>query len=110
MLYFTGGICAVCGFIFRIFPPHKINYIYGYRTKFSMKNQDTWDEAQRYSSNSLIILGLIYMGLGFLIDQFLSGFNTEYKVIIFLVGIIFMLIIDEVHLRRIFNNDGTRKV
>ena len=29
-------------------PPKKINGIYGYRTSRSMKNQDTWDFAQRY--------------------------------------------------------------
>ncbi|MBK1813021.1 SdpI family protein [Clostridium sp. YIM B02505] len=110
MLYLAGGICVVCGFIFKLLPPHKINYIYGHRTKFSMKNQDTWDEAQRYSSNSLITFGLIYMVLEFLLDQFLSDFNTGYKVIIFLVGVIFMLIIDEGHLRKVFNSDGTRKV
>lgn len=29
-------------------PPKDINGIYGYRTSMSMKNQDTWDFAQRY--------------------------------------------------------------
>ena len=29
-------------------PPQKVNGFYGYRTSRSMKNQDTWDFAQRY--------------------------------------------------------------
>ena len=29
-------------------PPKKINGFYGYRTSRSMKNQETWDFAQRY--------------------------------------------------------------
>ena len=29
-------------------PPKKVNGLYGYRTSRSMKNQDTWDFAQRY--------------------------------------------------------------
>ena len=29
-------------------PPSKVNGFYGYRTSRSMKNQDTWDFAQRY--------------------------------------------------------------
>ena len=29
-------------------PPKKVNGFYGYRTSRSMKNQDTWDFAQRY--------------------------------------------------------------
>lgn len=36
------------GWVMEKKPPKKINGIYGYRTSRSMKNQDTWDFAQRY--------------------------------------------------------------
>ena len=37
-----------CGLLFMKKPPKKVNGWYGYRTSRSMKNQDTWDFAQRY--------------------------------------------------------------
>lgn len=36
------------GMLFRKHPPRQINSIYGYRTKMSMKNQETWDYAHFY--------------------------------------------------------------
>ncbi|MFF2912422.1 SdpI family protein [Paenibacillus sp. NPDC057934] len=41
-------------------PPKKINSLYGYRTKRSMKNQLLWDEANRYSAELMIRYGLVY--------------------------------------------------
>ena len=37
------------GLMFLKKPPQKVNGWYGYRTSRSMKNQDTWDFAQRYT-------------------------------------------------------------
>lgn len=54
----------LAGFAFKLFRPKKINSIYGYRSRFSMKNQSTWDEAQRYSANIFIITGSILVLLG----------------------------------------------
>ncbi len=42
-------------------PPKKINPLYGYRSKSSMRNQQTWDFAQRVSSRKFILLGLIML-------------------------------------------------
>lgn len=50
-------------------PPGKINGFYGYRTSMSMKNQDTWDFAQRHSASVLrkwgmwSLLTLVPMGV-----------------------------------------------
>ncbi len=46
----TGLTFTLIGIFIGKFPPKNINPISGYRTKFSMKNQKTWDEAQKYSS------------------------------------------------------------
>jgi uncharacterized membrane protein len=110
MLYSGGLIFILVGLIFKVFPPHKINYIYGYRTKLSMKNQDTWDEAQKYSANSLIILGFIYVVTGFVISQLVKNISTDYELIIFLIGAVVMIAIDEGHLRKVYNTGGIRKL
>jgi uncharacterized membrane protein len=56
----------VCGIIFIIVgalmyvnPPKKINYLYGYRTGSSMKSQDRWDFAQKFSSLLMIKTGAV---------------------------------------------------
>lgn len=49
-------ITLVIILITKLFPPKKINSLYGYRTANSMKNQLNWNFAQKYSSNLLLIL------------------------------------------------------
>jgi uncharacterized membrane protein len=66
----VGTIFSVVGFFMYRFPPKSINYLYGYRTKSSMKSKDCWDFAQKYSAKLMIyygfglmfcsVLGLLY--------------------------------------------------
>ncbi len=55
----VGFIFIILGFYMLLFPPRKINSLYGYRTTSSMKNQDRWDFAQNYASKEMIKLGFI---------------------------------------------------
>jgi len=55
-----GLIFVLAGLGMLIFPPKKINSIYGYRTKSSMKNIERWNFAQRYSARLFILLGVIF--------------------------------------------------
>lgn len=41
-------LMVVIGKVFVKNPPRKINWVYGYRTHRSMKNQDTWNFAHLY--------------------------------------------------------------
>ena len=61
----TGILLAASGGILLKYPPKKINWFYGYRTRSSMKNQDRWDFAQRYSARELIRTGFIMVLTGF---------------------------------------------
>ena len=47
---YTGLLCFFIFLITSIFPPKKINALYGYRTKRSMKSEKNWNFAQRYST------------------------------------------------------------
>ena len=62
MLY-TSYICPliflVVGIVFWMYPPKKINGLYGYRTTRSRKSQEAWDFAQRYSAKLMTVLGLV---------------------------------------------------
>lgn len=64
----TPLIIFIIGLIFYKFPPKNINSIAGYRTKRSMKNAETWREANRYSARliikfSFIVLLIIAIGV-----------------------------------------------
>jgi uncharacterized membrane protein len=47
------------GMLFMKNPPKSINSFYGYRTKRSMKNQDTWDFAHYYCGKLWLVCGLV---------------------------------------------------
>jgi len=69
----TVGTSLLCGAIFiiaaavlYIFPPKKINIIYGYRTGSSMKSKERWDFAQKYSAKQLAIGGALMILVSFI--------------------------------------------
>ena len=97
------------GFAFKLFPPKKINHIYGYRSSFSMKTQSTWNEAQRYSANLFIITGIVLILLGGIQHLIFNESNTMNTIqgIELLSSVIIIYIICEKHLRSLFNEDGS---
>ena len=56
ILFLSGGIFYLVALVLSKFPPKKINYFYGYRTKASMKSQESWNFAQNYTSKNEIYL------------------------------------------------------
>jgi len=67
-LFIVGFVFSLAAFITLKFPPKKINSIYGYRTSRSMKNQENWDFAQRFSSQLMLKQGLIILATAFLLE------------------------------------------
>ena len=43
ILFLLGGIFYLVSLVLSKFPQKKINYFYGYRTKASMKSQESWN-------------------------------------------------------------------
>lgn len=69
-----GSIFVIIGLILYYFPPKKINYLYGYRTKNSMKTLERWTFAQRHSAKLMFCCGIVLMitaiiGIIFKIDD-----------------------------------------
>ncbi|MFN3752782.1 SdpI family protein [Flavobacterium sp.] len=64
--FLIGIIFTATALIMLRFPPKKINYLYGYRTIASMKNQQVWDFSQRYSGIKMIQVGLVLVTISFL--------------------------------------------
>ena len=54
-----GPLMLVISLIFFYFPPKKINLIYGHRTTLSMKNQDTWNDANKRSTHMILLVSAL---------------------------------------------------
>ncbi len=63
-LFLVGLAFSIAAFITMKFPPKKINSIYGYRTARSMKSQENWDIAQRYSQRLMLKQGIVMLAIG----------------------------------------------
>ena len=104
------------GFAFLKHPPKRVNYIYGYRTTRSMKNQDTWLFAHQYCGRLWLRWGLVLLPATLVVMLLLLG-RSEDTVgslggvfclvqTVPLVGSIFPT---EAALKRTFDKDGNRR-
>jgi uncharacterized membrane protein len=67
----TGLIFYVAGYIQFKHPPKKINSLYGYRTKTSMRSQEIWDFSQTFSAKKIQQLG-VYLFFGGILAYFMN--------------------------------------
>lgn len=109
MLYNAGLFILLIGAVFKFFPPKKINHIYGHRTYLAMKNQDTWEVAQGISANTLIIVGIIYVIIGLMGKYVFTSITEGAQGIIFILGLLAMILYDEMYLKKIFDKHGKRR-
>jgi uncharacterized membrane protein len=103
-----GLVTLAFGIIPKIVRPKEINSWYGYRTDMSKKNQDTWDEGNRYSTTQYIIAGIILLILGKLGNVYLSSKGYLVPLIGFLPVLYFTVFTTEKHLKKIFDSNGMR--
>ena len=96
--------------IFYFFPPKKINAVYGYRTAFSMLNQDTWTEANTYfnrkhlqfaTANFTISLGLFFV-LPPLTLLTIVALST-------IIPALLAMLLTSKHLEQVFDDKGQRR-
>ena len=89
--FFGGLIFILAGVVQFQFPPKKINSLYGYRTSSSMKSQERWDFAQKFSAKELMKLGGFLAASSLLV--LITNFNNSISLIIGLCLMISMVII-----------------
>ncbi len=104
------------GALFRRRAPKEINYLFGYRTARSMKNEDTWCFAHGYIGRLWLIIGCVMLPLSivpllFCIDSDKDVIGTYGLGIMFiqLILLITPIFFTERALRRTFDENGTRK-
>lgn len=103
-------ILFVAALAFKTFPPSKVNWIYGYRTPFAMKNQDIWKDANKLCSNFLLIFSIIFIVFTISFSYIFSHKNaTQILNIILVVGLGLTILLTELKLRKIYDRDGHKK-
>jgi len=101
------------GFIFLKKPPKNINSLYGYRTRMSSINQETWDFAHGYSGRVWLRTG-VYVLVGSMVLIILLRNSKEYErymLTLFYIQMGFMLMViplTEKALRKSFDKEGNR--
>lgn len=93
--------------LLRFVKPGKNNSFVGYRTPLSMKNEETWREANRYSARIQIWVSIIFCMLT-VSSYLLVGGMTSFYLCSFLLAImsISVIPITEYNLRKKFDADG----
>ena len=84
----VGIIFFVIGIFMYIFPPKKINLLYGYRTKNSMKTQEHWDFSQKCAAIKMTKSGVWLLLIS--LTGFIIPFSIKNELII---GISFVFIL-----------------
>lgn len=101
----TGFLVLLVSVITILYPPKEINSLYGYRTKSSMKNKQTWNEANRYSSRLMLVVSIIAIIISALVVYF---FKTEKAVLVSVITTLLLVVavipITEWHLKKKFNS------
>lgn len=102
------------GVIFIKRPPSTINGLYGYRTRMSSLNEETWRFAHDYSGKIWVRSGVITLLLSLPLIAFLrtSPRYEDYMQILFyfqMAALLAVIPITERALKRTFDREGNRK-
>ena len=96
--------------------PKKINRIFGYRTKMSMKNCDTWEFAHKYIGKLWLRFGLLLIPITVIPMLLVLGKNENVVgtvgLIVSFINIVVLIIpifFTEKALNRAFDKEGRRK-
>ncbi len=89
---------TVIAAIWKIFPPKKINYWYGYRTSTSMSSQANWNLANNYSSKIFLTTMLLLLAVTIFIEK--RGYKEDLLLTVLLIfSIILMIVFTEIKLK-----------
>jgi uncharacterized membrane protein len=104
---FLGGFFfIILGMITYLFPPKKINYLYGYRTPASMKSEERWHFAQKFSTMAFLKTGLflvLFSPLGLLIK---TNEETRFflEIGVLISSVLNVILMTELKLKKNFPN------
>lgn len=115
MILLIPAVMIIFGALFKRSAPKEINYIFGYRTERSMKNQETWSFAHKLCGKIWLVCGIALVPASVIPMLFVIGksenvIGTVSTVIVFiqLAVLLLSLIPVEKALKSNFDKDGKR--
>jgi uncharacterized membrane protein len=103
-----GLVVLFFGLISFLFPPKKINNVYGYKTELSITNLDVWNEGNRYCARQYLIAGAMLTILGYLGYLVFDSKGCVVSLAAFIPVLYFTLFTTEKYLKSIFDSNGIR--
>jgi Predicted integral membrane protein len=95
----------------------KVNYVAGYRTTRSMKNQETWEFANRLFASIMIKMGIVFIVLSLIISIISVQDSEDVQAIVMIINVTVQTIAVvaaiapvEKALKNNFDEDGKRRV
>ncbi len=105
----------ICGKYFIKTAPKKINFVFGYRTSMSMKNDETWVFAHRHFGKIWYFCGLIMFPISLLLMLLIINCSNDFigtigiiLCTVQMIPIVFSIVSTEKALRKNFGKDGNR--
>lgn len=96
-----GPLMLILGYLYKRFPPKKVNHWYGYRTSRSMKSQEAWNCANCYSANAFIIIALLTCFVQLVCYTLLEGESAILWAAGFMtIGVLAVIPLTEFHLKK----------
>jgi uncharacterized membrane protein len=99
--YITHFLVFIAGLILFMFPPNKVNSIYGYRTSSSMKNDIVFKFANNFSSKLLMLFTSISFIICLIADNY---FHLRYLSFLILLVFGLTILFTEIKLKKINNS------
>ena len=101
---------------FMKYSPKNINYLFGYRTKMSMKNKETWEFAHKHIGRIWFVLGLIIFPISilpllFFVEDTADTIGSVGSIIMIVQSVILLgsIFPTSIALNKTFTKDGKRK-
>lgn len=97
-------------------PLQKVNWLYGYRTTMSMKNEDTWEFAHRYAGKIWVVSGWATLLITLLVMLAISGQSpgtitrlVGYISLLQCIPLVAVILPTELALNKTFDKNGNRR-
>ena len=97
------------GLLWRKCPPQNINWIYGYRSRRSMKNHITWQYAHQYQAKTWYWSGVVLLVFSLIFALLFKGSYKDIPAWFFYMELIVMIVSiipTEVTLAKRFDKEG----
>ncbi|MFD2513643.1 SdpI family protein [Pontibacter locisalis] len=96
-----GLLVLMIGFILYKWPPKRINWFWGFRTHYSMRNMENWQEGNRYYAKLILGIGVVSILISWICYYLLPLLASLLLPIGFMI-ILFMLsiLLTNEHLKR----------